>query len=71
MSVLPQNVFWFDAVQVVLLILEGSAIIWLFKRSIEQGEKIATLWTRTTNHYSHRFEKLAKMLGIEEWDDEE
>jgi hypothetical protein len=50
----------------LLLLLSGEA--WLARRSIEQGETLASIKTIVTNHYAHRFKKVQEILGVE-WDD--
>jgi hypothetical protein len=65
----PDNLLWFDAVQIVLLVLLFAMTVWLAKRSIQHGEKIARLELLMTNHFSHRFDQLKRMLGIA-WEDE-
>jgi hypothetical protein len=70
MNLNPQNLLWYDAVQIFALLGLYILFGWLAKRSIKQGEVLARLEILVTNHFSHRFDKLKERVGIEEWDDE-
>ena len=56
-------------VQTALLMLIIGLLLWNTTRSIRFGERLVRLETIVTNHFSHRFDKLKKRLGME-WDDD-
>lgn len=71
MSDIPQNLVWYDAVQMILLFLLLAGEGWLAKRSIEQGERIVRLETNHEIHAKRKFERLYAALGLNEDDDGE
>lgn len=66
-----QNMLWYDAVQIVMLLFLCAAVSWLATRSIDQGERIVALETNHEKHARKRFRKIYDAMKWEWQDDDQ
>lgn len=67
---IPYFLLMDDTVQSVVLTAVLIGMAWLIRRSIQQSNQLAALTAIITNHYTHRFAQLSKLLGVK-WEDED